>query len=45
MTDRLLTAETLPRCPVCEKPVLCLDDKELSAHVEKCFEKLLIQNH
>ncbi len=41
MSERPLAPETLPRCPVCDKRVFCLNDDELIIHVDKCFEKKL----
>ena len=39
MPKRFTAPETLPRCPICEKRILCLNNNELSIHVDKCFEK------
>lgn len=41
MTDRYTAPEILPRCPVCEKRVMCIDDAELAAHIEQCWESRL----
>jgi len=41
MVERIVAPEILPRCPICQKRVLCFNDTELSAHVEKCFAEYL----
>jgi hypothetical protein len=38
MAERPLAPEVLPRCPVCEKRIFCMDDADLENHVEQCFK-------
>lgn len=40
MKDKPLAPEVLPRCPVCDKRVLCINDRQLERHVDYCFKKL-----
>lgn len=39
MEDRVEAPEVLPRCPVCDKIVFCINSIELKTHVEECFKK------